>query len=165
MTRPPALVGDPGPDWPAPGWTVVDLADLPPAPFDLTAARLAVHAALSPANATGLLLAAARGVAVAVTTDASSDDAAAFLDDLGRVAEIAPVSPSSPPLSADQRALLTALVAGASIGDAAAALGMSRRTATRRLADARTALGATTTAQAVAAFDRLRRATRLGSEV
>jgi DNA-binding NarL/FixJ family response regulator len=59
-------------------------------------------------------------------------------------------------LSAEQRALLGQLLGGATLGQAARALHLSRRTADRRLAAARAALEARTTAEA------LRRAAELG---
>lgn len=65
-------------------------------------------------------------------------------------------------LSAEQRALLELLLAGASLGEAARELHLSRRTADRRLAAARRALGATTTSQAVTLARRVGLRPRLG---
>jgi DNA-binding NarL/FixJ family response regulator len=62
-----------------------------------------------------------------------------------------------PVLTREQRELLALLAGGASLGDAARQLHVSRRTADRRLAAARSALGAGTTAEALAAFARLPR--------
>jgi DNA-binding CsgD family transcriptional regulator len=53
-------------------------------------------------------------------------------------------------LTSDARALLSLLSDGLTLGEASARLGISRRTADRRLADARRALGAERTAEAVA---------------
>jgi DNA-binding CsgD family transcriptional regulator len=53
-------------------------------------------------------------------------------------------------LSDTERALLERLILGDSLGEAANALHLSRRTADRRLAAARRALGAATTAEALA---------------
>lgn len=53
-------------------------------------------------------------------------------------------------LEGDQHRLLELLASGRTVGEAAAALDLAPRTAERRLAAARAALGARTTAQAVA---------------
>lgn len=94
-----------------------------------------------------------RGVDVVVRCDGlSSDLATRFLDDLRRVGG----SEAKPPgavsqLDPDQRALLEALAAGATLSVAAAAQGMAVRSAHRRLSAARSALGVETTAEAVLA--------------
>jgi DNA-binding NarL/FixJ family response regulator len=61
-----------------------------------------------------------------------------------------------PALTVEQRDLLALLADGLSLGDAAERLHLSRRTADRRLAAARTTLGASTTAEALHAFAQLR---------
>jgi DNA-binding CsgD family transcriptional regulator len=58
--------------------------------------------------------------------------------------------PAVPTLPADGRALLGLLAEGATLGAAAASLGLSRRTADRRLAEARAALNVEHTVEAVA---------------
>jgi DNA-binding NarL/FixJ family response regulator len=63
---------------------------------------------------------------------------------------------STPLLGSDERALLQLLLAGASVGAAARSLHISRRTADRRLANARQALGAATTTEAVVLAQRLK---------
>jgi DNA-binding CsgD family transcriptional regulator len=72
-------------------------------------------------------------------------------DDLRRLGDLDHrVGPSPVPgLSLEQRALLAQLLAGATLGQAARTLHLSRRTADRRLAAARTALGARSTAEAL----------------
>jgi DNA-binding CsgD family transcriptional regulator len=60
-----------------------------------------------------------------------------------------------PSLGATERALLTLLAEGHSLGEAADRLGLSRRTADRRLAKARRTLGVERTAQAIAQARRL----------
>lgn len=80
-------------------------------------------------------------------------------DDLRRIGELdhrVGAASSGPVLPPDERALLAALLSGATLGEAAQALHVSRRTADRRLASARAALGAQTTPEA------LRIAARLG---
>lgn len=110
------------------------------------------------AGAADAVLAAVGGTPVVVLTDAPRDVIDRLCDDLRRIGEvehlIAP--PAEPTLSATERELLGALLAGCSLGEAAQALHLSRRTADRRLAAARRALGVTTTPAAV------RRAAELG---
>ena len=60
--------------------------------------------------------------------------------------------PAVPP---ESRAILGLLAEGHSLGEAAGILGLSRRTADRRLADARTALGVDRTTAAIARARRL----------
>jgi hypothetical protein len=55
-------------------------------------------------------------------------------------------------LNADQVALLNGLAGGRTLTDVARSLGMSRRTATRRLAEARAILDVTTTIEAIRIF-------------
>jgi DNA-binding CsgD family transcriptional regulator len=64
-----------------------------------------------------------------------------------------PAAPSSRELPDDARDLLERLAGGASVVEAARALGISRRTATRRLAAARAALGVSTNAEALSMSD------------
>jgi len=64
-------------------------------------------------------------------------------------------APGAGTLGETERALLSRLLQGDSLGDAAAALHLSRRTADRRLAAARQRLGAATTAEALASAVRL----------
>jgi DNA-binding NarL/FixJ family response regulator len=58
-------------------------------------------------------------------------------------------------LEPQQRALLALLAEGLTLGEAAWQLGLPRRTADRRLADARRALGTDRTAEAIARAKRL----------
>ena len=53
-------------------------------------------------------------------------------------------------IDADSRAILALLAEGLTLGEAATELGLSRRTADRRLAAARTALGTNRTTAAIA---------------
>jgi DNA-binding NarL/FixJ family response regulator len=61
-----------------------------------------------------------------------------------------------PELSNEEWALVDQLLAGASLGDAARAAHLSRRTADRRVATARRTLGVTTTAELLAAAARIK---------
>jgi DNA-binding CsgD family transcriptional regulator len=104
------------------------------------------------------VLAALRGVHLVIDAAAPREVIDQLCDDLRRIGDVDHrIGPSSRPvLSAEQRALLGQLLGGATLGQAARALHLSRRTADRRLAATRAALGARTTAEA------LRRAAELG---
>jgi DNA-binding NarL/FixJ family response regulator len=103
--------------------------------------------------AVAAVLAAVRGADLVVTATAKRDVIDQLCDDLRRLGTVEHrVEPAVRPavtLSADERALLAALLGGASLGEAAAALHLSRRTADRRLATARRALAASSTAEAL----------------
>ena len=109
-------------------------------------------------DAARAVLAAVGGAQLVVDVDAPREVVDQLCDDLRRIGEldhrVGP--PSGPVLSKEQRALLELLLSGAALGEAARALHISRRTADRRLAAARSALGAGSTAEA------LRLAARLG---
>jgi DNA-binding NarL/FixJ family response regulator len=65
-------------------------------------------------------------------------------------------APEPPPvISSEARAILGLLAEGHSLGEAAATLGMARRTADRRLAEGRRALGTDRTTEAIARARRL----------
>jgi DNA-binding NarL/FixJ family response regulator len=63
---------------------------------------------------------------------------------------------AQPELSSEEWVLVDRLLAGASLGEAAAAAHLSRRTADRRLAAARRSLGVATTAELLAAAARIK---------
>lgn len=93
---------------------------------------------------------AVRGVGLIAGCDAlSAPQTATLCDDLRRLGSPGYVPADAVP-DVEARALLDLLATGRSLGEAARALHLSRRSADRRLADARLALGASTTAQAVA---------------
>ncbi|MEW6224227.1 MAG: helix-turn-helix transcriptional regulator [Chloroflexota bacterium] len=103
-------------------------------------ARLAVRAAIGGAG----VIALARG---------PRDVIDRLVEDLRRLGTTAHVTAgTSPPprLTADERAILSLLVEGLTLGEVAAALGLPRRTADRRMASARAALGARGTVDAIA---------------
>lgn len=106
----------------------------------------------SSSDAVDALLAALAGDGVLVAACAGRDAIDRLCDDLRR---LGPVDhqlgdrPAPPALSPEQVGLLRLLGEGASLGDAAHRLHVSRRTADRRLAAARRTLGVTTTAEAV----------------
>jgi hypothetical protein len=122
---------------------------------DLDTAELTVHAA-------------ARGAGIVAIVDVTTDVGRALLADLGRLgpvtrdpeAEIGTgeeKADSDSPLLPEQRALLERLANGETIAAAAAAEFLSLRTANRRIAQAREALGVRTTREAVLAYLRQRR--------
>ena len=109
------------------------------------------------AGAAQAVLAAVRGCDLVVLGAAEREVIDQLCDDLRRLGQLDHrVEPSSAPhLGTAERALLAQLVGGATLGEAAKALHVSRRTADRRLAAARRALGAATTAEAVVLARRL----------
>lgn len=152
----------------ADGWSVHSGLGVPDEPWDLTASRTVVTGPVADDEAVaGAVLAAARGAGVVATADADSPAGQALLADLARIgpvrrtprtgdgdggppgAEPGPSEGDGLPLTAEQRALLDRLAAGDSIAAAAAAEFLSLRTANRRIAAAREALGVRTTRQAV----------------
>jgi DNA-binding CsgD family transcriptional regulator len=103
------------------------------------------------------VLAAVSGAGLVVDAVAPRDVIDRLCDDLRRIGAVDHRIGASdhPALGAQERALLAELLAGASLGEAARRLHMSRRTADRRLAAARSALGCATTAAALRAASRL----------
>jgi DNA-binding NarL/FixJ family response regulator len=106
------------------------------------------------------VLAALAGAHVVLAATAERDVIDRMCEDLRRLGpldhRIVQVS-QAPALSGDEQALVDRLLAGESLGQAAATLHLSRRTADRRLASARRALGVATTAELLAVAARSRR--------
>lgn len=101
------------------------------------------------------LLAAVAGSGLVVGCTADRDTVDRFLDDLRRLGPVehvdaAPAAPSGP-LTDAERALLGLLAEGLTTRQAAAEVGISERTADRRLAVARQRLGVGSTAAAIVA--------------
>ncbi len=135
-----------------PDFTVVDARsrDLPPG----SAGR-----ALVVADSTGAqeaVLAALRGEDLVLHFTADDEVVDRLLDDLTRLGEVRWLEPAPDALTEEQVALLARLHAGMTLGEAAGDLHVSRRTADRRLAAARQALGVGTTAEALVAAARQR---------
>lgn len=105
-------------------------------------------------EAAAALLAALEGRGLLVHALAERDVVDRLVEDLRRLGPVEHrTSEPAPrvPLTPDERGLLDLLAAGRTLGEAAAELHLSRRTADRRLASARLKLGAASTAAAVAA--------------
>jgi DNA-binding CsgD family transcriptional regulator len=95
---------------------------------------------------------AGAGLVAAVAMDRATVDR--FLDDLRRLGPVDHVvldGSAGPALSERQRGLLVRLAEGLTVGDAAAELGIAKRTAARHLALARRTLGVSTNAEAILA--------------
>ncbi len=151
------------------GWRVRAGFALPDEPWELTGTGLVLAGEVTgSAQAEAALLAAVRGAGLAVRVDRGEPWAGTFLADLARLtapdAPDAADAPGSPPagplpegpLTPEQRQILDLLAEGASIAQAARRLFLSLRTANRRVAAAREALGVTSTREAVLAYVRLR---------
>lgn len=142
------------------GWRVHRGLALPAEPWDVGPARLVVVAVLPDLPAAQeALLCAVRGAGLVVGLDPAAPWAAGFRADLRSLAPAAAAGPDPAPVGAltpDQRDMLELLAAGNSIARAARLRFLSLRTANRRVAEAREALGVATTREAVLAFVRLR---------
>jgi DNA-binding NarL/FixJ family response regulator len=104
------------------------------------------------ADAAAALLTAVAGAGLVVHARADRAVIDRLVDDLRRFAPVdhRTTEPEpGPALTPDERRLLDRLVGGWTLGEAAADLNLSRRTADRRLASAREKLGAATTAEAI----------------
>jgi hypothetical protein len=140
----------------AAGWTVCGPADVHPDPWDLRDRALVVSVCVDDDAVPDVVLLAARGAGLVVVVDI--DDpviAETFVDQLHRIGPVHDAgAPSGTPtrrLTREEAAVLEALAGGASIPEAAAGLFLSVRTANRRLASARVALGVGSSRAAVVA--------------
>jgi DNA-binding NarL/FixJ family response regulator len=154
------------------GWRAREGFALAEPTWDVTTKRLVLYGRVADMDTAELAVhAAARGAGVVVIADPGTDIGRALLADLGRLGPVAqdaeadvdgvePVAVAQPAsLLPEQRALLERLANGETIAAAAAAEYLSLRTANRRIAQAREALGVRTTREAVLAFLRQRRPT------
>ncbi len=139
------------------GWTLADARAQSLADAD------DLYVVESEADIAALVDRAASGMRVVIVAEGSGPVLELLVGELRRVGRVTihrpgePMTfvPDGPPsLPADSRELLTVLADGVSLGEAARQLHMSRRTADRRLADARRALNVSTTAQLIAALQR-----------
>ncbi|HWJ81625.1 MAG TPA: hypothetical protein VNS55_05245 [Nocardioides sp.] len=111
--------------------------------------RLHVAVVACAEDAATAVLAALAGADLVLACTAPDEVVDALVDDLWHLGPVEHVAAPGVSLSAEQVALLARLAAGESLGEAAAGLHLSRRTADRRLAQARAALDVRTTAEAV----------------
>ena len=111
----------------------------------------------TPHEAALAVLAAVNGERLVLLAAAEREVIDRLCDDLRRLGTLDHHvgAPAGPRLAPDERELLAHLVGGATLGAAARALHISPRTADRRLAAARAALGARSTAEAVALATKL----------
>lgn len=100
------------------------------------------------------VLAALRGLGLLVDARAERSLVDRLCDDLRRLGPLDHRVEQGPVLTEEQHALLALLADGSTLGAAAQALHLSRRSADRRLAAAREVLAAETTSAAVAAYRR-----------
>jgi len=149
------------------GWRVHRGFAVPDDPWDLAPARVVLAGPVrTEDDARAALLGAVRGAGLLVHVDRAAPWAGTFLADLARLTAPPPAEPApaghaaapagAAPLTAEQRQILDLLAGGASIAQAARQLFWSLRTANRRVAAARDALGVTSTQEAVVAYARLR---------
>jgi DNA-binding NarL/FixJ family response regulator len=111
------------------------------------------------AAAAEALLAAVAGAGLVVHARANRAVIDRLVDDLRRLGPVEHGTTEPEPsfeLTSDERRLLDRLADGQTLGQAAADLNLSRRTADRRLASARKKLSAATTAEAIANHTRPR---------
>jgi len=92
-----------------------------------------------------VLLALARGADVVIVIDLPPPARVALLDEISRIAVVR----TAGMLTTEEREVVHGLVEGRTLTDVARSLGMSRRTATRRLAAAKLAFGAATTMELI----------------
>jgi DNA-binding NarL/FixJ family response regulator len=115
-----------------------------------------------PGAAVEALLAVLQGAGIVVEARADRTTVDRLVDDLRRRGPVdhrvlgsSEDRGATPEISLEARAILGMLAMGLSLGEAAHVLGLPRRTADRRLAEARRALGVTRTTEAIARARRL----------
>lgn len=146
------------------GWVIRSGFAMVEAGWDVSGLSVVRYGRVTDADTASLaVLAAARGAGVVCVCDPVSSRGRALSADLGRIGPLG-VDPAvetgvtvvASPLTDEQSSLLARLAAGETIAAAAEAEFLSLRTANRRIAAARKALGVATTREAVMAFMRLR---------
>lgn len=148
------------------GWQTREGFAIPDATWDVSDRKLVLFGRVPDRETAQLaVLAAARGAGVVVIADPHTEPGRSLLGDLNRIGPVsqgvadppAAAAPDDLPLTDEQRALLDRLAAGETIASAATAEFLSLRTANRRIAQAREALGVRTTREAVLAYLRRNR--------
>ena len=132
--------------------------------WDVSSGKIVRYGRIGDSDTAALaVLAAARGAGVVCVCDPASASGLALSADLARIGPVgvdpepgrrapAEAAPAPLPVSPEQAALLARLAEGETIAAAAEAEFLSLRTANRRIAAARKALGVATTREAVLAF-------------
>ncbi|SNS69036.1 hypothetical protein SAMN06893096_106225 [Geodermatophilus pulveris] len=139
------------------GWTVTGPDAVPREPWDLRDRGHVVAMTVGDAALPDAVELAVRGAGLVVVVDVADPvSVEAFLDQLHRIGLVGEAGTATRPvpvraLTAEEAAVLDALADGASIPEAAARSFLSLRTANRRLASARAALGVASTRAAVLA--------------
>lgn len=134
------------------GWTVVS-------GWEAREGEVCSGTVTSAEDAAAALLAALGGAGVAVAARAERDIVDRLCEDLRRLGPLdhcVGESARAEALTNDERSLVNLLLEGSTLGEAAQRLGLSRRTADRRLASVRRKLGVETTAAAVVEVARRR---------
>lgn len=139
-------------DYRAAGWSIIDGWELP---GGVAAGERIICAGLvtDDGSASRAVLAAVWGAGVIVEAAATREVVDRLCDDLTRLGDLSHHigPPPTTVLSDEERHLLRRLSEGARLGEAGAEIHLSRRTADRRLASARRALGVATTSEAIVA--------------
>ena len=150
-----------------PAWSARPGFDLPSTPWDLTERRwVCVGTIQDRDRANKAMEALTRGVGLVVAVTLRGDDRRRFDEDLARAGTLLAGDDDDAKMSLDheQAALLEALAAGLTVTAAAERAHLSRRTANRRLSEARARLGVGSTAEAVTLWStRQRRTDQYGS--
>lgn len=146
------------------GWRTREGFALPEPAWDVSSRQLVLFGRVVDLETAKLAVyAAARGAGVVAICDPRGDVGRALRDDLARIGPLgaedgeAAEEKSDSPITTEQAALLARLADGETIAAAASAEYLSLRTANRRIASARKALGVATTREAVLAYIRLRK--------
>lgn len=143
------------------GWKTREGFALPDPAWDVSDKQLLLFGRVADMETAALaVIAAARGAGVVVIADADAEPGRSLLADLGRIGPVGTDADDTPgdaaeddlPLTEEQRALLARLADGETIAAAAVSEFLSLRTANRRIAQARAALGVRTTREAVLAY-------------
>lgn len=136
------------------GWHVTaGFGEQPPSPGEVRSGAIETEA-----DAAAALLSVLAGAGAVIQAGGEGPLLDRLLDDLRHLRRVdvrRGPRPGDSPVDEDARAILAILAEGRTLGDAAAQLGLSRRTADRRLAGARAALGVERTVEAVARARRL----------
>ncbi|MCU1454219.1 MAG: transcriptional regulator, LuxR family [Acidimicrobiales bacterium] len=134
--------------------------ELPAAPWRLRDPVVIVGPITNPEELAAAVVAVARGAHLDVEIAADERPAvASLLDGLRQVGRLVHETPErEPTFSPEDEQIISLLAAGASVTEVSGILGYSRRTVQRRLADLRSAVGATTNSETI-----VRASARLGA--